>query len=62
MQQYEIRVVRRSGAPLIYNVGLVNDFAAIRKGQMLIDEGEYVEVWREMTCIYDSRKNEKLAG
>jgi len=38
----------------------VSDFAAIRQAQRLIDEGDEVEVWRELVCLYDSRKVETL--
>ena len=60
MIQYEIRILRHSGLPLTFLTGFANDLAAIRQAQRLIDEGDEVEVWRELVCLYDSRKVEVL--
>jgi hypothetical protein len=60
MIQYEIRILRSSGLPLTFLTGFVSDFAAIRQAQRLIDEGDEVEVWRELVCLYDSRRVEIL--
>ena len=52
MYQYEIRVLRENNRPLIVSSRFLGDFHAIRRGQVMAEEDEGVEVWRGMTCIY----------
>ena len=55
MNSYEIRIVRKSGnAQLIVNAKLMGDHAAVRRAQMLAGDGDMVEVWRSMTCVYST--------
>jgi len=50
---YEIRIVKREGkAPVIYACSLVSDHAAIRRAQSLVEDGDLVEVWRGLDCVY----------
>jgi hypothetical protein len=55
MNSYEIRIVRKSdSAQLIVNARLMGDHAAVRRAQMLAGDGDMVEVWRSMTCVYST--------
>ena len=52
MNQYEIRILRRTDNPLIVSSRFLGDFHAIRRAQAMAEENEGVEVWRGMTCLY----------
>ena len=53
LEAYEIRIVRKeSKAPVIYACQHVSDHAAIRRAQSLVEEGDLVEVWRGLDCVY----------
>lgn len=53
MDAYEIRIVKKQAkAPMIYACSLVSDHAAIRRAQSLIEDGDLVEVWRGLDCVY----------
>ena len=53
LDAYEIRIVKKHAkAPVIYACSLVSDHAAIRRAQSLIEDGDLVEVWRGLDCVY----------
>jgi hypothetical protein len=53
LDAYEIRIVKRQAkGPVIYACSLVSDHAAIRRAQSLIEDGDLVEVWRGLDCVY----------
>jgi len=53
MQRYEIRILGADNrAESIVSAIQINDFAAIRRAQSLLEPGQGVEVWRDMTCIF----------
>jgi hypothetical protein len=53
LDAYEIRIVKKQAeAPTIYTCSLVSDHAAIRRAQSLIEDGDIVEVWRGLDCVY----------
>ena len=55
MTRYEIRIVRKSDtAQLLLDANLMGDHAAVRRAQLLARDGDLVEVWRGMTCIYST--------
>jgi hypothetical protein len=52
MTQYEIRIIKPSGKSLVLTSTLASDFAAVRRAQSAVAEGDQLEIWRGMTCIY----------
>jgi hypothetical protein len=53
VDSYEIRIVKKRGnGPVIYACALVSDHAAIRRAQSLVEDGDLVEVWRGLDCVY----------
>ena len=53
LDAYEIRIVKKaSKAPVIYACSHVSDHAAIRRAQSLVEDGDLVEVWRGLDCVY----------
>ena len=53
MDAYEIRIVKKQNrSPVIYACSQVNDHAAIRRARSLTEEGDLVEVWRGLDCVY----------
>ena len=55
LDAYEIRIVKKQAkAPMIYACSLVSDHAAIRRAQSLTEDGDLVEVWRGLDCVYSS--------
>ena len=53
LDAYEIRIVKkRAKAPVIYACSLMSDHAAIRRAQSLVEDGDLVEVWRGLDCVY----------
>ncbi len=53
MDAYEIRIMRKETAcPWSNACSQVNDHAAIRRAKSLIEEGDGVEVWRGLECVY----------
>jgi hypothetical protein len=50
---YEIRIVKKqTKAPVIYACSHISDHAAIRRAQSLVEDGDMVEVWRGLECVY----------
>jgi hypothetical protein len=55
LDAYEIRIVRKkTHAPVIYACAQASDHAAVRRAQSLCKEGDQVEVWRGLECVYTS--------
>lgn len=53
MENYEIRILKKGNhGPFIYACPHASDYAAIRRAQSLIREGDSVEVWRGLDCVY----------
>ena len=53
MDAYEIRIVKKQKvSPVIYACSQTSDHAAIRRAKSLIEDGDQVEVWRGMDCVY----------
>ena len=56
MDAYEIRIVKKQKrSPVIYACSQASDHAAIRRARSLIEEGDLVEVWRGLDCVYTTR-------
>ncbi|MEO8896668.1 MAG: hypothetical protein ABI450_12385 [Rhizomicrobium sp.] len=53
MDAYEIRIVKKQkNSPVIYACSQASDHAAIRRAKSLIEDGDQVEVWRGLDCVY----------
>jgi hypothetical protein len=53
MQPYEIRLHKRQRpTPAIYRTSQISDFSAIRTARRIADDGDTIEVWKDMECIY----------
>jgi hypothetical protein len=52
MQDYEIRILKKSGIPQIYKAALVSAFAAIRRARSLAEVGDMIEVWQGLQCVF----------
>jgi hypothetical protein len=56
LDAYEIRIVKKQkAAPVIHACSQVNDHAAIRRARSLVEDGDLVEVWRGLDCVYTAR-------
>lgn len=56
MDAYEIRIMKKQNStPVIYACSQVNDHAAIRRAKSMMEEGDLVEVWRGVDCVYTLR-------
>jgi hypothetical protein len=57
LNNYEIRILKKGHkAPFIYSCPQASDYAAVRRAQSLVEEGDDVEVWRDLNCVYSTRK------
>ncbi len=45
---------------MIYACSHISDHAAIRRAQSLVEDGDMVEVWRGLDCVYS--RGEKPHG
>jgi len=53
MERYDIRLrKKRGGAVLTYCTAKDSDAAAIRAACQAMEDGDTVEVWKGMRCIY----------
>jgi len=53
LDAYEIRIVKKQRkSPVIYACSQASDHAAIRRARSLIEDGDLVEVWRGLDCVY----------
>lgn len=52
MYGFEIRIIKKSGAPVIYKTMVVSAFAAVRRAARLAELGDLIEVWHGLSCIY----------
>jgi len=63
LDNYEIRIVKKGHtAPFIYACPHASDYAAVRRAQSLAEEGDDVEVWRDLDCVYSTPKNNAQSG
>jgi hypothetical protein len=58
LENYEIRIVKKGSAPVIYACPQASDYAAVRRAQTLAGPEDQVEVWRELDCVYTTRQME----
>ena len=57
MTNYQIRIMRKGdNNEFLFSTRLMGDHAAVRRAQLLVGEGDVVEVWRGMTCIYSTHR------
>jgi hypothetical protein len=57
LDSYEIRIVKKGRkAPFIYACPHASDYAAVRRAQSLVEEGDEVEVWRDLNCVYSTHE------
>jgi hypothetical protein len=49
---FEIRIIKKSGAPVIYKAAVASALAAIRRAASLAEFGDLIEVWHGLSCIY----------
>jgi hypothetical protein len=61
MDNYEIRIVKQNEAMAVHRSEHINDHAAIRRGQILAEVGDQVEIWRGTQCVYVNRKGHTTA-
>jgi hypothetical protein len=55
LDNYEIRIVKKGRkAIFIYACPHASDYAAVRRAQSLVEEGDEVEVWRDLDCVYST--------
>lgn len=55
MDSYEIRIVKKGRVvPLIYACPHASDHAAVRRAQSLVEDGDQLEVWRGLDCVYST--------
>lgn len=52
MLAFEIRILKKSGIPLVYNAVLTSAFAAIRRARSLAEVGDIIEVWQGLQCVF----------
>jgi hypothetical protein len=51
MTTYEIRLIKH-GSATVYNLPQASDYAAIRRARLLAEDGDIVEVWRGLNCVF----------
>jgi hypothetical protein len=57
LDSFEIRIVKKqSQSSVIHACSQMNDHAAIRRARSLIEDGDGVEVWRGLDCVYAAPK------
>jgi hypothetical protein len=52
MDNYEIRIVKRDQEIAVHRSEHTSDHAAIRRGHVLAEAGDQVEIWRGTQCVY----------
>lgn len=58
MEVYEIRIFKGLKASAsVYRTTQTSDFTAIRVARSVAEEGDAIEVWRGMNCIYAEGTN-----
>jgi len=55
LPNYEFRLRKQIGRTCAYRANRVSDLAAIRTARSIAAEGDAVEVWKDMDCIYSSQ-------
>jgi hypothetical protein len=49
---FEIRILKKTGIPLVYKAVLASAFAAIRRARSLDEVGDIIEVWQGLQCVF----------
>jgi len=52
VQDFQIRILKKSGIPQVYNAALASAFAAIRRARSLAEVGDIIEVWQGLQCVF----------
>ena len=52
MLAFEIRILKKTGIPLVYKAVLASAFAAIRRARSLAEVGDIIEVWQGLQCVF----------
>jgi hypothetical protein len=52
MQDFQIRILKKSGIPQVYNAALASANAAIRRARSLAEVGDLIEVWQGLQCVF----------
>ena len=52
MRTYEIRITRNGAGAFVYGASHSGDYAAIRRAKSLAEDGDIVEVWCGLKCIF----------
>ena len=52
MDNYEIRIVKWGQVIAVHRSEHISDHAAIRRGHILAEAGDQVEIWRGTQCVY----------
>jgi hypothetical protein len=52
MQTFEIRIIKNGSIARIYKAALSSAFAAIRRARSLAEDGDIIEVWQGLQCIF----------
>jgi hypothetical protein len=60
MPNYEIRLRKRHGGTCAYRANRMSDFAAVRTAQTIAADGDAIEVWKGMDCVYASEGGPNL--
>jgi len=56
LDAYEIRIVKKlTKASFVYACAQASDHAAVRRARSLSEDGDKVEVWRGLDCVYTSQ-------
>jgi len=61
LENYEIRIVKKGRPAVIYASPQASDYAAVRRAKSLAGPEDQVEVWRELDCVYATRRTELVA-
>lgn len=55
MEEYEIRITKKGDQkPQIIRAALASAYAAIRRAVKLAEDGDLIEVWLGLTCVYST--------
>ena len=52
MQAFEIRIIKNGAIAKVYKAVLSSALAAIRRARSLAEEGDIIEVWQGLQCVF----------
>jgi hypothetical protein len=52
VQDFEIRITKNGGIAKVYKAVLSSAFAAIRRARSLAEDGDIIEVWQGLQCVF----------